>query len=108
MYFGANEIMERKNLLLITDRLMCRKMSGIPVIYMSRKAISERGVQVLPCLRACVFHVFFLEEGNEFLARILSFSILYFSFLLPSQGQTLIYLSFCALSLPLLPLSLSS
>lgn len=25
---------------------MCRKMNGLPVIYMSRKSISERGVQV--------------------------------------------------------------
>jgi len=43
---SANEMLEKKNLSLICDRLMCRMINGLPIVYMSKKTISERGVQV--------------------------------------------------------------
>jgi hypothetical protein len=43
---SANEVLEKKNLSLICDRLMCRSIGGLPIVYMSKKTISERGVQV--------------------------------------------------------------
>jgi len=41
-----NEIMEKRNLALVCDRLMCRIIEGQPIIYISRRTIGERGIQV--------------------------------------------------------------
>jgi len=97
MYFGANEIMERKNLLLITDRLMCRKMNGIPVISMSRKAISERGVQVqalhsISRLSCIIFNTFLLFSIKRFLFCLRFLLFVFFGlpssqFLLPQVAR---------------------
>jgi hypothetical protein len=41
-----NEIMDKRCLALLCDRLMCRVIEGQPIIYISRRTIGERGIQV--------------------------------------------------------------
>ena len=44
--FSNNELVEKKNLGLVCDRLMCRIIEGQPIIYISRRSVGERGIQV--------------------------------------------------------------
>ena len=44
--FSNNELTEKKNLALVCDRLMCRIIEGQPIIYISRRSVGERGIQV--------------------------------------------------------------
>lgn len=41
------EILDPKNIVLIADRLMCRMVSGRPIVIFSRRSHGERGTQVL-------------------------------------------------------------